>query len=432
MPDIIQIAILLGTVAAVVLLVLMLGRLRVDSPEAAERVLREELRAGRGESQETAQKLRAELGKGLKDGNDSLTRSLAESSKVQSAQMEGFAKKLEDLSASNRRAIDRVRESLEDRVKELREGNEKKLEEMRKTVDEKLQDTLEKRLGESFKLVSERLENVQKGLGEMQNLASGVGDLKRVLTNVKARGTWAEYQLADILDQTLTPEQYASNVQTREGSNERVEFAVKFPGPEEDPGSSLWLPIDSKFPTEDYQRLQAAADKADGEAVEKALNAFLRTVRNSAKEIQTKYINPPATTDFAVLFLATEGMYAEVLRQPGMLEEIQQDHRILIAGPTTLTALLTSLRMGFRTLAIEKQASEAWQVLAAVKTEFGKFGGVLDKVKRQLDTASRSIEETGTRTRVMARKLRDVERLPEDRATELLGLDDSAPESDEE
>ena len=432
MPEIIQIAILLGTVAAVVLLVLMLGRLRVDSPEAAERVLREELRAGRGESQETAQKLREELGKGLKDGNDSLNRSLAEASKVQNARLEGVTKKLEDLSESNRRAIDRVRENLEHRVKELREGNEKKLEEMRKTVDEKLQDTLEKRLGESFKLVSERLENVQKGLGEMQNLASGVGDLKRVLTNVKARGTWAEYQLADILDQTLTPEQYASNVQTREGSNERVEFAVKFPGPEEDPGSSLWLPIDSKFPTEDYQRLQAAADKADGEAVEKALNAFLRTVRNSAKEIQTKYVNPPATTDFAVLFLATEGMYAEVLRQPGMLEEIQQDHRILIAGPTTLTALLTSLRMGFRTLAIEKQASEAWQVLAAVKTEFGKFGGVLDKVKRQLDTASRSIEETGTRTRVMARKLRDVERLPEDRATELLGLDDSGPEGDEQ
>ncbi|MBJ06940.1 MAG: DNA recombination protein RmuC [Verrucomicrobiaceae bacterium] len=346
--------------------------------------------------------------------------------------MEGVTKKLEDLSESNRRAIDRVRENLEDRVKELREGNEKKLEEMRKTVDEKLQNTLEKRLGESFKLVSERLENVQKGLGEMQNLASGVGDLKRVLTNVKARGTWAEYQLADILDQTLTPEQYDSNVQTRENSNERVEFAVKFPGPEEDPSSSLWLPIDSKFPTEDYQRLQAAADKADGEAVEKALTAFLRTVRNSAKEIQTKYINPPTTTDFAVLFLATEGMYAEVLRQPGILEEIQQDHRILIAGPTTLTALLTSLRMGFRTLAIEKQASEAWQVLAAVKTEFGKFGGVLDKVKRQLDTASRSIEETGTRTRVMARKLRDVESLPEDRATELLGLDDCDPESDEE
>ena len=432
MPEIIQIAILLGTVAAVVLLVLMPGRLRADSPEAAERVLREELRAGRGESQETAQKLREELGKGLKDGNDSLNRSLAEASKVQNAQMEGVTKKLEDLSESNRRAIDRVRENLEDRVKELREGNEKKLEEMRKTVDEKLQDTLEKRLGESFKLVSERLENVQKGLGEMQNLASGVGDLKRVLTNVKARGTWAEYQLADILDQTLTPEQYDSNVQTRENSNERVEFAVKFPGPEEDPSSSLWLPIDSKFPTEDYQRLQAAADKADGEAVEKALTAFLRTVRNSAKEIQTKYINPPTTTDFAVLFLATEGMYAEVLRQPGILEEIQQDHRILIAGPTTLTVLLTSLRMGFRTLAIEKQASEAWQVLAAVKTEFGKFGGVLDKVKRQLDTASRSIEETGTRTRVMARKLRDVESLPEDRATELLGLDDCDPESDEE
>ena len=432
MSDLIQLAVLLGTVLAVVLLIVILMRSRGGSSASAERVLREELRAGRGESQEAAQQLREELGRGLKDGSDSLTKSLAETSKVQNAQLEGFAKKLEELSESNRRAIDRVRENLDKRVKELREGNEKKLEEMRKTVDEKLQDTLEKRLGESFKLVSERLENVQKGLGEMQNLASGVGDLKRVLTNVKARGTWAEYQLGDILDQTLTPEQYASNVQTREGTTERVEFAVKFPGPEDDSGSSIWLPIDSKFPTEDYQRLQAAADKADAEAVEKSLNAFLRTVRHSAKEIQTKYINPPSTTDFAVMFLATEGMYAEVLRQPGMLEEIQQNHRILIAGPTTLTALLTSLRMGFRTLAIEKQASEAWQVLAAVKTEFGKFGGVLDKVKRQLDTASRSIEETGTRTRVMARKLRSVESLPDDKATELLGLDEPDAAEDEE
>ena len=432
MSDLIQLAVLLGTVAAVVLLIVILVRSRGGSSASAERVLREELRAGRGESQEAAQQLREELGRGLKDGSDSLTKSLAETSKVQNAQLGGFAKKLEELSESNRRAIDRVRENLDERVKELREGNEKKLEEMRKTVDEKLQDTLEKRLGESFKLVSERLENVQKGLGEMQNLASGVGDLKRVLTNVKARGTWAEYQLGDILDQTLTPEQYASNVQTREGTTERVEFAVKFPGPEDDPGSCIWLPIDSKFPTEDYQRLQAAADKADAEAVEKSLNAFLRTVRHSAKEIQTKYINPPSTTDFAVMFLATEGMYAEVLRQPGMLEEIQQNHRILIAGPTTLTALLTSLRMGFRTLAIEKQASEAWQVLAAVKTEFGKFGGVLDKVKRQLDTASRSIEETGTRTRVMARKLRSVESLPDDKATELLGLDEPDTAEDEE
>jgi len=428
----IQIAVLLGTVAAVVLLVMILGRLRQGSTDSAERVLRDELRAGRGESQEAARELREELGRGLKDGNDSLTKSLAENSKVQNAQLEGFAKKLEELSESNRRAIDRVRENLEERVKELREGNEKKLEEMRKTVDEKLHETLEKRLGESFKLVSERLENVQKGLGEMQNLASGVGDLKRVLTNVKARGTWAEYQLGDILGQTLTPEQYASNVQTRENTTERVEFAVKLPGPEEDPGSCIWLPIDSKFPTEDYQRLQAAADKADAEAVEKSLTAFLRTVRNSAREIQTKYINPPSTTDFAVLFLATEGMYAEVLRQPGMLEEIQQNHRILIAGPTTLTALLNSLRMGFRTLAIEKQASEVWQVLAAVKTEFGKFGEVLDKVKRQLDTASRSIEQTGTRTRAMERKLRSVESLPDDKATELLGLDELDPAEDEE
>ena len=309
----------------------------------------------------------------------------------------------------------------------LQASNEKKLEEMRKTVDEKLQGTLEKRLGESFKLVSERLENVQKGLGEMQSLASGVGDLKRVLTNVKTRGTWAEVQLGAILDQTLTPEQYVKNVQTKENTSERVEFAVKLPGSKDGLGDSLLLPIDSKFPTEDYQRLQDAADRADQEAAEKSLNALLRTVRKSAKEIQSKYINPPTTTDFAVMFLATEGMYAEVLRQPGLLEEIQHDHRIVIAGPTTITAILTSLRMGFRTLAIEKQASEVWQVLAAVKTEFGKFGDVLDKVKKHLNTASKSIEKTGTRTRAMERKLSSVERLSEEDSAQVLGLTDLEP-----
>ena len=422
MPDAILITVLIGTVAAVILLFVVLIRLKPGSLDSAERALREELRVGRGESQQAARDLRDELGSGLKAGNDSLARSLAEMSRLQNSRLEGFAKQLGELSESNQRALDRVRKSLDERVTELREGNEKKLEEMRKTVDEKLHNTLEKRLGESFKLVSERLENVQKGLGEMKNLASGVGDLKRVLTNVKARGTWAEFQLGAILDQTLTPEQYSKNVQTKETTTERVEFAVKLPGLEDEPGSSIWLPIDSKFPTEDYQRLQEAADRADAEAVEKTLAAFLRTVRNSAKEIQSKYINPPATTDFAVMFLATEGMYAEVLRQPGLLEEIQHNHRILIAGPTTLTAILTSLRMGFRTLAIEKQASEVWQVLAAVKTEFGRFGDVLDKVKRQLNTASRSIEETGTRTRAMERKLRSVESLPEEDSAQVLGL----------
>ena len=419
--DVLLIAVLVAAVVAIWLLVVVLGRLKSGSVEKA---LRDELREGRRESQQASRHLREELSGGLKAGNETLSKTLADLSAVQNTRLEEFAKKLGELSESNQQAIERVRKSLDERVKELREGNEKKLEEMRKTVDEKLQGTLEKRLGESFKLDSERLENVQKGLGEMQNLASGVGDLKRVLTNVKARGTWAEVQLGAILDQTLTPEQYVKNVQTKENTSERVEFAVKLPGSKDGLGDSLLLPIDSKFPTEDYQRLQDASDQADQEAAEKSLTAFLRTVRHSAKEIQSKYINPPTTTDFAVMFLATEGMYAEVLRQPGLLEEIQHDYRIVIAGPTTITAILTSLRMGFRTLAIEKQASEVWQVLAAVKTEFGKFGDVLDKVKKQLNTASRSIEQTGTRTRAMERKLSSVERLSEEDSAQVLGLTD--------
>ena len=424
LSDVLLIVILVTALSAIGLLVVVLGR---SKSGAAEKALRDELREGRRESQQASRDLREELSGGLKAGNETLSKTLADFSQVQNKRLEEFAKKLSELSESNQRVIERVRKSLDERLKELRDGNEKKLEEMRKTVDEKLQGTLEKRLGESFKLVSERLENVQKGLGEMQSLASGVGDLKRVLTNVKTRGTWAEVQLGAILDQTLTPEQYVKNVQTKENTSERVEFAVKLPGSKDGLGDSLLLPIDSKFPTEDYQRLQDAADRADQEAAEKSLNALLRTVRKSAKEIQSKYINPPTTTDFAVMFLATEGMYAEVLRQPGLLEEIQHDHRIVIAGPTTITAILTSLRMGFRTLAIEKQASEVWQVLAAVKTEFGKFGDVLDKVKKHLNTASKSIEKTGTRTRAMERKLSSVERLSEEDSSQVLGLTDLEP-----
>ena len=291
---------------------------------------------------------------------------------------------------------------------------------MRTTVDEKLQSTLEKRLGESFKLVSERLEAVQRGLGDMQTLAAGVGDLKRVLTNVKTRGTWGEYQLGDILEQILTPDQYEKNVQPKPSSKEVVEYAVKLPG--RDSASQVWLPIDAKFPQEDYQRLLEAAEAADDEGVESSTAKLVRAVQQSAKDISQRYLEPPYTTDFAILFLPTEGLYAEVLRQPGMIENLQQNYRVVVAGPTTLSAILNSLRMGFRTLAIEKRSSEVWEVLAAVKTEFGKFGDVLKKVKKQLDTASRTIDDTGTRTRVMERALRGVETLPTDQATELLGL----------
>jgi DNA recombination protein RmuC len=302
-------------------------------------------------------------------------------------------------------------------------------------VDEKLQSALEKRLTESFNLVSERLEAVQRGLGEMQDLANGVGDLKRVLTNVKARGTWGEVQLGALLEQVLTPDQYDRNVKTSETSDEMVEFAVKLPGPEEDPDSPVWLPIDAKFPQEDYLRLVDAARGADAEAVEEATASLVRSVVGSAKDIHEKYLNPPATTDFAIMFLPTEGLYAEVLRQPGLLEDIQLKHRVVIAGPTTLAAILNSLRMGFRTLAIEKRSSEVWQVLGAVKTEFDKFGEVLKKVKKQLTTLSNTIDKTEVRTRAMERKLREVEQLPSDSAESILGLPDldlSGEEEEEE
>jgi len=323
-----------------------------------------------------------------------------------------------------------------DQLQQLQEGNEKKLEEMRKTVDEKLHGTLEKRLGESFKLVSERLEAVQRGLGEMQNLATGVGDLKRVLTNVKARGTWGEIQLGALLEQILTPEQYDKNVQTNEHSREIVEFAIRLPGPDVGSKSCVWLPIDSKFPQEDYIRLQEAADAADPVGVQAATTALMKAVRTSAQDIRDKYLNPPQTTDFAIMFLPTEGLYSEVLRQPGLVEELQHTFRIVVAGPASLSAILTSLRMGFRTLAIEQRASEVWKVLAAVKTEFGKFGDVLDRLRRQLDTATRTVEQTGVRTRAMARRLHEVEQMPADTASEVLRLSEAGglaePDNDDD
>jgi DNA recombination protein RmuC len=290
---------------------------------------------------------------------------------------------------------------------------------MRETVDEQLQSTLEKRLGESFNIVSKRLEDVQRGLGEMQNLATGVGDLKRVLTNVKARGTWGEVQLGALLEQILTPDQYSTNVKLHEDSHEEVEFAIRLPGNDNGSDSCVWLPIDSKLPLADYERLVEATD-ADAE--HKAIQALTRVVRTEAKKIQDKYIAPPKTTDFAIMFLPTEGLYAEILRSPGLVTEFLQRYRIVVAGPTTLAAILSSLRMGFQTLAIEKHSSEVWEVLAAVKTEFSKFGGVMDKLKRQLNTASKTIDETGVRTRAMKRKLQTVEELPLKEATVRLGL----------
>jgi DNA recombination protein RmuC len=294
----------------------------------------------------------------------------------------------------------------------MQEDNSRKLEQMRSVVDEKLQSTLEKRLGDSFKQVSERLEQVYKGLGEMRSLATGVGDLKKVLTNVKTRGTWGEIRLSHILEQILTPDQYEVNVATKKGSNERVEFAIKLPGQGADKDKVVWLPIDSKFPQEDYQRLldaQEAADKARAEISVKNLEV---RVKAEAKAIRQKYIDPPNTTDFGIMFLPVEGLYAEVLRRPGLCDSLQRDYRIVVTGPTTLAALLNSLQMGFRTLAIEKRSSEVWELLGAVKTQFSKFGEVLAKTKKKLQEASNTIDQAEVRTRVISRKLSKVQELP--------------------
>jgi DNA recombination protein RmuC len=410
------------------LLIAVLIKLKTDGSSGVEEAVREELRLGREESERASKNLREEVSAGQKLSMDTMVRTIGEMGKSQNDQLNSIARLIQELTESNRTGIEKLRSTIDAQLKHLQESNEKKLDQMRETVDEKLQSTLEKRLGQSFKLVSERLEAVQHGLGEMQNLATGVGDLKKVLTNVKARGTWGEVQLGALLEQVLTPDQYDKNVRTRGDSRESVEYAIRLPGQDDNPESCVWMPIDSKFPQEDYLKLAEAADTADGDAVRKATSALLRSVHGSAKEIRDKYLNPPYTTDFAIMFLPTEGLYAEVLRQPGLVEKIQQDYRIVVAGPTTLSAILSSLRIGFRTLAIEKRSSEVWKILAAVKTEFGKFGHVLTTVKRQLNTASNTIEQTGVRTRAMERKLRAVEELPLEESLEILELPDSGIE----
>ena len=327
---------------------------------------------------------------------------------------------LDRLTKANEDKLAEMRATLEAKLKELQTGNEAKLEQMRLTVDEKLHKTLETRLGESFKLVSERLEAVHKGLGDMQTLAADVGNLQKVLTNVKARGTWGEVQLENLLEQMLTAEQYAKNVATKPGSSERVEFAIRLPGRAGD-DQPVWLPIDAKFPREDYERLVEAEDRADAVAAEAAAKQLEIRIRDEAKKIHEKYIAPPHTTDFGLLFLPIEGLYAEVLRRPGLTDRLQREYRVTVAGPTTLAALLNSLQMGFRTLAIEKRSSEVWQVLGAVKTEFGKFGELLARTKKQLDTVSSTLGDAESKTRTIERKLRNVEQLSDPQARVLLG-----------
>ena len=408
----------------------------LDNQERLEKTWRTELadsqRQLRTELAESQRSLRMELATADEQFRAMVARDAAagrqESSEALERFGQSFAQRLQSLSQSNEQRMADLRSMVGERLELIQKDNAVKLEEMRRTVDEKLHATLEQRLGESFKLVSDRLEAVHKGLGEMQTLAAGVGDLKRVLTNVKSRGTWGEVQLARLIEDTMTSDQYAINVKPIPGSDAVVEFAIKLPGREGLDGP-VWLPIDAKFPKEEYERLHQAQDNADRDAVKQASMALGRAVETQAKLIASKYVAPPHTTDFAIMFLPSEGLYAEVLRLPGLLDKLQE-MRINVAGPANLVAMLNSLQMGFRTLAIEKRSSEVWQLLRAVKTEFGKFGSSLDDIRKSLESAATRLGKTETRTRVMLKNLRSVEELPSDEAARLLPEDTDTSEED--
>ncbi|MDR3541254.1 MAG: DNA recombination protein RmuC [Desulfosporosinus sp.] len=387
--------------------------------ERNERLVNGEIAKNREESSTNSRQVREELNQSVHSFNDSVLTRMAEIANLQRNQLDIFAIQLGSLTKTNDLKLEQLRKTVEERLLLIQQDNSHKLDQMRVTVDEKLSATLEHRLGESFKLVSERLEAVHKGLGEMQTLASGVGDLKKVLTNVKTRGIWGEIQLGNLLEQILTPEQYAANVLTKAGSNDRVEFAIRLPA-RDGQDSIMWLPIDAKFPLEDYERLIEAQDQADLPRIEEFSKSLENRIKLEGKTIRDKYLDPPHTTDFGILFLPVEGLYAEVLRRPGLCEFLQRECKIVITGPTTLAALLNSLQMGFRTLAIEKRSSEVWHLLSAVKTEFGKFVEVLEKTQKKLQEASNTIETATRKSRTIARKLKDVQTLPAHEAESLL------------
>ena len=379
----------------------------------------EKLDGIRTESTTGAKQLREEVIAALKGITEATTKTMGELANIQKIQLETMSSTIGKLSDTNEKKLEAVRVTVEGKLQSMQIDNAKQLDQMRQTVDEKLQGTLEKRLGESFKQVSERLEQVHKGLGEMQTLATGVGDLKKVLTNVKTRGTWGEVQLGTLLEQVLNPDQFANNVATKDGG-ERVEFAIKLPGQGANQDETVWLPIDAKFPVEDYQRLIEAQERADVESVEKAGKQLENRVKTCARDISEKYLNPPKTTDFGILFLPIEGLFAEVIRRTGLIEVIQRECRVVIAGPTTLWSILSSLQMGFRTLAIQKRSSEVWNLLAAVKTEWTKYGDVLAAVEKKLHQASNTIEKAKVRSRAVGRKLKDVQELPAGEVTSIL------------
>jgi len=388
--------------------------------EKIEKSLKDEIARNREESVNNSKLLREEMSGSIKAFSDSLLRNMTNIANLQKDQLDTFSKQLSTLTQTNEQKIEKVRETVEERLKLIQEDNTKKLDQMRETVDEKLHATLEKRLGESFKIVSERLEQVHKGLGEMQTLAVGVGDLKKVLSNVKTRGIFGEIQLGNILEQLLTPDQYAKNVVTKKGSRENVEYAIKLPG-KDDSVEVVYLPLDSKFPLEHYHSLVDAYEHGEHAVIEEATKFLENTIKKCAKDIRDKYLDPPNTTDFGIMFLPVEGLYAEVVRRTSLIEALQRDFKITITGPTTLAAILNSLQMGFRTLAIEKRSSEVWGLLAAVKTEFGKFGAILERTHKQLQTASNTIEDAARKSRTIERKLKNVQELPSQEAVELIG-----------
>ncbi len=386
--------------------------------EEAERMERE-LRQG---LESSASATRMENEQRIGQLQTSLGSQLLQTTGLQTEQLGVYGRTMQEhlsgLTAATQHSLAEIRQTLEVRLQALQSGNETRLEQMRATVEEKLQSTLETRLGESFRLVSERLEQVHQGLGEMQSLAAGVGDLKRVLGNVKVRGTFGEAQLGNLLEQVLLPEQYAVNQATRPGSSERVEFAIRLPG--RGGGETVWLPIDAKFPAEDYERLQSAQELGDAEAVEDAARALENRIKLEARDIREKYLEPPHTTDFAILFVPSESLFAEILRRPGLVDTLNRERRVVVAGPTTLYAMLNTLQMGFRTLAIEQRSAEVWRLLGAVKTEFSRFGDWLSKIREQVRTVSNTLEAADTRTRQMQRALKEVEALPNEQSVQIL------------
>jgi len=433
---------ILGGLLCAVLVLQLLSLLRRSNHGDLEQSLREEARVGRSELREQLEGLGRQQDARLESFARALTdlstrtdqrldllrdalgedarKAREEAAVTQQRSAESLGQRLQDMTQRNELRIGEMRATLEQQLKNLQSDNAEKLDQMRVTVDEKLQTTLEARLGASFQLVSDRLEQVQRGLGEMQQLATGVGDLKRVLTNVKNRGSWGEVQLDNILEQTLTQEQYARGVKVRPDSGEMVDIAVRLPGRGHE-DTPVWLPIDSKFPREDYERLLDAQEQGDADGVRVQGAQLERAIRIQAKSICDKYIVPPHTTDFAVMFLPTEGLYAEVIRRPGLVDLLQREHRVVAAGPTTVTALLNSLQMGFRTLAIEQRSSEVWSLLGAVKSEFGKFAGILEKAEKQISTVGRSLGEASRKTRTIERRLRGVESLGSEQTEQLLG-----------